>query len=103
MSISQRPVYHLPFVLIFSVLSEGKNNCSNWSKVKDIANITFLNFIKELMIRFYILPERKLLKDYWSVKLNSTFLMPAKKPSEEVVAFEQVSKLFKFRKNLRFF
>lgn len=29
--------------------------------------------------------------------------MPAKKPSKELVAFKQVSKLFKFRKNLRFF
>lgn len=73
-------------------------------QVKDIANITFLKkFIKELTIRFYILPEKKLLNDYCSVKLNSTFLMPAKKPSKEVVGFKQVSKLFKFRKILRFF
>ncbi|KAI1241921.1 hypothetical protein IHE44_0005429 [Lamprotornis superbus] len=52
----------------------------------------------ELIIRFYILPERKLLKDYWSVKLNSTFLMPAKKPSKEVVAFKQNLKEFVLNK-----
>lgn len=32
------------------------------------------------------------------MKLNSTFLMPAKKPFKKVVAFKQVSKLSKFRK-----
>lgn len=44
LSISQRPVYHLPFVLIFGVLSEGKKNCSDWSKVKDISTITYFLF-----------------------------------------------------------
>lgn len=43
------------------------------------------------------------MKDFWSVKLSSTFLMPAKKPAKEVAPFKQVSKLLKFRKILIFF
>lgn len=42
------------------------------------------------MFAFYILFERKLLKDYLSVKLNDTFFMQAQGTSKDLVGLKRI-------------
>lgn len=54
---SQRSIYHLLFVLIFGVLSEGKKITQSGPRLKTYQLQLIFYFIKELIITFYILPE----------------------------------------------
>lgn len=79
-------ISHLPLTLIFDVFSEKNKKklklVQGQSHILD--NCFFFYFIRKLIRAFFILAERKLLRDYLSVKLNSILLMHIKKMDQEL-------------------